>query len=126
VSTEREGQSFWTTAPGILTAVGTVITALTGLLIAVQQAGLLNSSEPETTASARLASDQPTSGTTVSADGARLVGVWSGTAAATSGKTFPLRLEVTAPCLLKQPCGTIFVGSLPCTGRATLWPFPDL
>ena len=34
----RGGQSWWLTLPGILTAAGTVITAITGLLVVLNQA----------------------------------------------------------------------------------------
>lgn len=37
-----KGQSWWQTFPGMLTAVAAVITALTGLLVALHQAGFLD------------------------------------------------------------------------------------
>jgi hypothetical protein len=41
METERPKASFWQTAPGILTAGGTFVVALTGLLGALHQAGFL-------------------------------------------------------------------------------------
>jgi hypothetical protein len=124
VPTESGNQSFWTTLPGILTAIGTVITAATGLLIALNQAGLMSPADSTVTTST---STPATSGSTspsptAPTDGTALVGTWKGTAVVPGqAGSFAVRLEITSPCRLKQPCGTIFVGSLPCSGRATLW-----
>lgn len=48
--TEDERQSgFWHTIPGILTGITTIITALTGLVVAIQQTGLFNGVDQEQT-----------------------------------------------------------------------------
>ena len=47
----RGGQSWWLTLPGILTAAGTVITAITGLLVVLNQAGLVGGSDSTATPS---------------------------------------------------------------------------
>src|SRR5262245_32808117 len=38
-------QSWWQTLPGVLTAVATIITAATGLIVALNQAGVLSGKE---------------------------------------------------------------------------------
>ena len=39
-------QSWWQTLPGVMTALGAIITALTGLLVALNQAGLIGAQQP--------------------------------------------------------------------------------
>ena len=53
-------------------------------------------------------------------EGDALVGTWTGTATISGGSPFDVRLDITAPCRLGEPCGTIYVSSLPCEGRASL------
>ena len=53
-------------------------------------------------------------------EGDALAGSWAGTALVSGGSRFDVRLDVATPCRLGQPCGTIFVSSLPCEGRASL------
>lgn len=53
-------------------------------------------------------------------EGDALVGTWTGTALISGGSPFDVRLDITAPCRLGEPCGTIYVSSLPCEGRASL------
>jgi hypothetical protein len=60
---QRETQKWWLSLPGILTAVGAVITAITGLLIGLHQAGLLGDEDSPTTSSTPTA---PASGTPAS------------------------------------------------------------
>jgi hypothetical protein len=55
-----------------------------------------------------------------SGEGDALAGSWVGTARVSGGDTFDVRLDITTPCRLNQPCGTIFVSSLPCEGRVSL------
>src|SRR5689334_20659309 len=38
---KSQSQSWWQTLPGVMTAMGAIITALTGLLIALTQAGII-------------------------------------------------------------------------------------
>jgi hypothetical protein len=53
-------------------------------------------------------------------EGDALAGSWTGTAVGSGGTEFDVRLDITAPCRLGQPCGSIYVSSLPCEGRASL------
>ena len=48
-------QSWWLTLPGILTGLGGVIVAITGLILGLNQAGLLGDSDPATTATSTAA-----------------------------------------------------------------------
>jgi len=124
VSAPGKGSSFWTTLPGILTAVAAVITAITGLLVALGQSGLLEggTANDDPTAAASTPPESPATASSADAEGDVLAGTWQGRAApGDGGKVFDVRLEIATPCLLKQPCGTISVSSTPCTGRATLW-----
>ena len=43
-----EGKSFWSSLPGILTALAGLVTAIGGLLLAFDQAGLFDKTEPAT------------------------------------------------------------------------------
>ena len=45
---DENGKGFWTTLPGILTAVAALITALTGLLVGLQQAGIIGQKKDDT------------------------------------------------------------------------------
>lgn len=49
---EPESKGWWQTLPGFLTAAAAIITALTGLLLALHQTGLFNRSAPAQTQSA--------------------------------------------------------------------------
>lgn len=53
-------------------------------------------------------------------EGDALAGSWEGTALVSGESEFDVRLEITAPCRLGEPCGTIYVSSLPCEGRVSL------
>lgn len=134
---ENQQQSFWATVPGVLTAVAGVVTAGTGLLVALGQLGVIGSDDDggpnaalETTsspASPGPASPSPTAPTETAAEpgadaGDALVGTWRGTAASPDGSnSTAVQLEVLAPCRLRQACGMITVSAVPCTGRVTLW-----
>jgi hypothetical protein len=48
---ETESKGWWKTLPGLLTAAAAIITALTGLLVALHQTGLLNRTPPAQTQS---------------------------------------------------------------------------
>jgi hypothetical protein len=129
VSTGGQGQSFWTTLPGILTAIAGVITAVTGLLVVLNQVGLFESEKPTNGAPIAAISTSPpssppsaTEGTAIAGEGDALTGTWRGLAGQADGKNrFNVRLEIATPCELRNPCGTISVSSTPCSGRATLW-----
>jgi hypothetical protein len=43
---KKEKISFWLTAPGILTGIASVIGAVTGLIVALGQSGIISSSDP--------------------------------------------------------------------------------
>ena len=73
---ETESKGWWQTLPGLLTAAAAIITALTGLLVALHQTGLLNRTAPAQTqsasqsAGANLPSTQVAGGATPTATGA--------------------------------------------------------
>jgi hypothetical protein len=109
--------------PGIITAIAGLVTAVTGLLLALNRigdGGAGQSIDPQTTgASTSTPSESVDSGAEGAGDA--LVGSWAGTAASDGGGPFHVRLEVTSPCRLRAPCGTIAVSSTPCRGHVTLW-----
>ena len=123
MSTPGKGSSFWTTLPGILTAVAALITAVTGLLVALGQTGVLDrGTSDDSTTVASTPRDSPATASAAGAAGDVLAGSWQGRAApADGGSAFDVRLDIAAPCALKKPCGTISVSSTPCTGRVRLW-----
>lgn len=117
--------SFWATLPGVLTAVAGVITAVTGLLVVLNQLGdgdAEQARQSTPTAASSAPSSPVSSASTPTGEGDVLAGTWRGTVSDPDGANrFDVRLEITAPCRLGQPCGTISVTSAPCTGRVTLW-----
>ena len=122
---QRGSSSFWATLPGVLTAIAGVITAVTGLLVVLDQLGdgdaeQASRSDPTSVSSAP--SSPVSDAETASGEGDALAGTWRGTVSdPDGGNRFDVRLEITAPCRLGRPCGTISVTSAPCTGRVTLW-----
>jgi hypothetical protein len=112
------------TLPGIVTAIAGLVTAVTGLLVVLDQTGVIGADKTPDDGMEEAISGSPapgSTGTTQPAAGDRLAGIWVGTAAPAGGGAFDVRLEIAAPCRLEEPCGTITVSSLPCTGRVTLW-----
>lgn len=127
MTSEDKDPGFWTTLPGILTAIAGVVTAATGLLIALDQVGVIGSdstSEDQSSTVAQ-ATSQPPSGSVGAGDngvGDALAGTWRGAVAGLeAAEPVEVVLAVEAPCHLREPCGTISVGSALCTGRVTLW-----
>jgi hypothetical protein len=60
---EPESKGWWQTLPGLLTAAAAIITAVTGLLLALHQTGLFNRSAPAQTQSAsQTAGESPAGG----------------------------------------------------------------
>ena len=58
---EPESKGWWQTLPGLLTAAAAIITALTGLLVALHQTGLFNRDAPaQTQSSSQTAGANPT------------------------------------------------------------------
>ena len=122
-----EGSSFWMTLPGMLTAIAALVTAGTGLLIALSQVGLLGDDSSsggagDSSATAPSPAGQAPSegGEDNRVDGA-LVGSWRGVASSPEEKApFRVDLQITGSCRLDEECGTIHVSSQPCTGRVTL------
>ena len=124
--------SFWATFPGVLTAVAGLVSAGTGLLVALNQVGVLGSDEDEGTPGAVVAPSESTSVSASSAPsetvdpaagaGDVLAGTWRGVAAGPGGADeFEVVLEIEAPCRLRETCGVISVSSAPCIGRVKLW-----
>jgi hypothetical protein len=101
-----EGQrppKWWQTVPGILTATAAIVTAVTGLIAALNQTGVFDRKP------------QPT--------GAKLIeiaGKWSGQARDSSGTSFQIEVEIYSSCKLNEKCGTISVSHVPCYGEIRL------
>ncbi len=83
-----EQGSFWRTIPGLLTAAAGVISAITGLLLALPKAGLIGGEAAQSAAvtSAREAAPAPTD----------VSGVWSATVTYSWGATHKERLALQA------------------------------
>ena len=129
-ASEEKKQSFWATFPGVLTAVAGLLSAGTGLLVALNQVGVIGTEEDDAEPNAVVGTPSQTPSPTPSASetpaavgvGDGLAGTWRGVAAgAGSEDQFDVLLEIVAPCHLRKPCGTISVSSAPCTGRVKLW-----
>jgi hypothetical protein len=127
VTRQSQESRFWTTMPGVLTAVAGVVTAATGLLITLDQVRAGDSGPPSDGPAGQVvgtSSPRPTPSEDAAAHGIGdpLAGTWRGAAASVGGgDPFDVELRVEAPCRLREPCGTISVSSAPCTGRVTLW-----
>lgn len=126
---DRTGEGFWWTLPGVLTAIAGFITALTGLVLAAHQIGILGgdggsggSDAPRQTRSAAApastASGAELPDVRVTADG--IAGSWIGRATRGQGKTFVMRLAVAKGCARTERCGSISVSDLPCKGDVYL------
>jgi hypothetical protein len=51
---------------------------------------------------------------------AQMIGSWKGTASSPDGTVFPITLDITQPCGLKEFCGSIAVPYVPCYGDVFL------
>lgn len=128
-ASEEKKPSFWATFPGVLTAVAGLLSAGTGLLVALSQIGVIGGEEddvePNTVVEATSQSPSPTPSESAPSPGGlgdTLAGSWQGVASGPGGSDeFQVVLEIVAPCHLRKPCGTISVSSAPCTGRVKLW-----
>jgi hypothetical protein len=140
MSGEDQPRSFWTGANGIVTAVAALLTAGAGLLVALFQVGVMGddrssaappaaevtaapSSTPPTTsppASTPPASASASPVADLDGPGATLAGAWSGIATNSEGG-FDVELTIDPSCALRKPCGSMYVSSVPCTGRVRLW-----
>ncbi|HEV7754767.1 MAG TPA: hypothetical protein VGO94_02805 [Mycobacteriales bacterium] len=49
-----------------------------------------------------------------------MAGRWQGTARDSAGAVFQVAVEITAPCEVDKPCGTIGVSHVPCYGQISL------
>ncbi|GAA1956129.1 hypothetical protein GCM10009798_14340 [Nocardioides panacihumi] len=127
MTAEGKAASFWTTLPGVLTAVAGLLTAVTGLVVGLAQAGLIGGHDGpgsgEDSSVAPLSPHTSDVATPVSTDGEGdpIAGKWRGRVASPNGDaTDFISVLIESPCRLNQPCGTITVKSVPCTGRITL------
>jgi len=101
-----EGQTppgWWQTVPGILTATATIITAVTGLIIALNQIGVFNKKTQPVI-------DKPMP----------IAGKWSGQAKESTGTSFRIDLLIRPSCKVSEKCGTVSVSHVPCYGEITL------
>ena len=104
-----EGQNplgWWQTLPGILTATATIITAVTGLIVALNQMGLFSKKAEK----APPAVDKPMT----------IAGKWSGQAKQSTGTSFQIDVLIRPSCKVGEKCGTISVSHVPCYGEITL------
>jgi hypothetical protein len=77
-------------------------------------AAMFSSGSDADTADNDLANQPPT------AAGEPLLGHWSGEAQDANGDRFQVALDIDKPCVPGQPCGTIHVSHVPCTGEVSL------
>ena len=96
-------------------AGGVVVLVVAAIVLALTRDDNRGSGQ---TPSQTQAAETSTSETTGQGDA--LVGRWTGSARVSGGGRFDVELDITSPCRLREPCGTIFVSSLPCEGRASL------
>jgi hypothetical protein len=136
--TEDSKPSFWVTVPGMLAAVAAVITALTGVVVAANSGGGgggevasdvtrssagpadANSASSGVTSSSATGSSVSSSRSAAGGEGDVLAGTWTGQARWRSEAPFRVRLVITAPCWVTEPCGTLYVSSDPCWGKVSL------
>jgi len=107
---EQERKTWWQTIPGILMAAAGIITALTGFIAALHQAGILGVDNKAQS----LSENKPTA----TAD--LIAGKWSGEAKNVNGTFFQVDLEIKESCMLNEKCGTISVSHVPCYGELFL------
>ena len=105
---DKQG-SFWLTLPGMLTGAAAVVTAVTGLILALNQVGIFSEDEPA-----------GVSATAASQTADEIAGRWIGTAASAGEDVFEISLDVSIGCTVGARCGTIAVSSVPCEGEITL------
>jgi hypothetical protein len=137
--TEDSKPSFWVTVPGMLAAVAAVITALTGVVVAANSGGggggdvasevttssvapadSTSASSGVTSSSASGSSAASSSGSAASGEGDALAGTWTGQAQKPGTEPYRIRLQISTPCWLTEPCGTIYVSDTPCWGDVSL------
>ena len=111
---EQQPRGFWRTLPGVLTAVATIITAVTGLLIAFGQLGLFEDEGTPTGGQPETVTPQLDDQTDATTD--PISGTWSGEATQETGGNFDVQLEIGKGCALNERCGTISVSNVPCFG----------
>jgi hypothetical protein len=113
---DQKPRGFWQTLPGVLTAVATIITAVTGLLIAFGQLGLFGDDDDGTPTGGQpeMVTPQVDDQTVIIAD--PIGGTWSGEATEGTGGDFDVRLEIRRGCALNERCGLISVSNVPCFG----------
>jgi hypothetical protein len=117
---EKHSRGFWQTLPGVLTAIATVLTAVTGLLIAFGQLGLFDREDGNTAPNGQSSTAISTPGDT--AENADPVsGTWSGEATQGSGGSFEVRLEIKEGCEIAERCGSISVSHVPCFGDLSFY-----
>ena len=98
------------------------ITGVVTLLIHV----IPGSGSPSTAASGAVPTKSTASAATLQTTGAdsspvaQMIGSWKGTATYPDGKVFPITLDITQYCGLKEPCGSIALPDVPCYGDVFL------
>lgn len=148
MSTEPETAGWWRTLPGALTATAGVVTALTGLIVALHQTGIIGSDASATHGvehPAPQASVTQSSAVSSAVESPRapaiespqapaielaqmpaspsvvpFAGKWKGSATDDQGHTFSISIDVAAACTPNHGCGTIDVPSVPCHGVLAL------
>jgi hypothetical protein len=111
VTEQEKPPGFWHTLPGIFTGLATIITALTGFVVALQQAGVLGVADRT--------QSQSKSEDITTAD--LIVGKWSGKAKDANGTSFEIGLNVEKSCTVNAKCGSISVSHVPCYGELFLY-----
>jgi hypothetical protein len=115
VNGSERDESFWRTLPGILSAVATVVTALTGLIIGLNQAGLFSADGQD-------ASTQPNAASSIERPRPQrqtanaVAGTWSGKFHQDRTRSYELQLTIAKGCTVKATCGSVSSSQVPCFG----------
>jgi hypothetical protein len=109
MSSEQGRPGFWTTLPGILPGAAGVVTARTGLIVALSEAGTFPSADP------------PSPASPPSPAGDSIAGHRAGVGRDTQGNSFEVTAEILDGCAIGEPCGRIRVSHLPCEGQLYLY-----
>ena len=113
MSSNEQSGGFWRTLPGVLSAIAALVTALTGLVIGLNQIGLFGSDDTPTSNVSVTASSEEALPDTATANA--VAGTWSGTINPGDDDEFGLQVNIARNCGLKDTCGSIRVPT-PCFG----------
>jgi hypothetical protein len=115
VNDSQSDKSFWRTLPGVLSALAAVVTALTSLIIGLNEVGLFSADgqHPSTQANAGSNVERPRLHR-LTADA--VAGTWSGKFHQDHTRSYELQLTIAKGCAVKATCGSISSSQVPCFG----------